>query len=680
LEASDLSSLIRKITQTVGAFLVVGLLSTTVANADQAITVAAADNPATTVSTASTPATATAPDANTVADAQCSGPLCDVPANSWAYDAVNQLAKDGIIKGYPDGLYKGARPMTRYEAAVLAYRAVDMIEAQLTANKAVAQADIDAAKKLMAAFGAELKAVENHVDQLQQEADATKAQAAATAGTVAGLADTARRAQVHMLMYFRSFAYNQNITGNCGPGAYAGGQGAQDSYCAANGSGAQLAAGSRTAGWGPTYGNDPPSNSNAMGYRAQGLGAQYDTFSIGGNPSQYTSYLFQLSNSIRYDNTSGQSIASPAYCNPQIYAGPGGICTFGPVNVGGVSSYGNADPFTSVYMGQAWFQFNTPGGFYARVGHVQENEGPQNPTPAWILTDYFYGGFFGYRQGRANAYVAYGWNDGTGNNIQEYGVNSPQQTLAAEADYNFKLGPGALDVGFTYANYSGNGSTLWDPAAVLCTGPAGASRVFANTAATPFVSCGAGFTPITYTNGAPITGSYINGLTGANGAAVNNAISQIGMFGVLNYGPLRVYLAGTDKTGNDPYTGTGWKGNLTGFVQADYGPYLGRPGAKGHFTYEVVGFAAQFNGVTPNLGTFGGPVTWNNFSTNWSGYYWANVGVKYWVSDQAYAGVFYAHAGLLPYQIMPAGGVTCPGCVVTGDSRNAVYGEVNLAF
>ncbi len=83
------------------------------------------------------------------------------------------MAKDGIIKGYPDGTFKGNRPMTRYEAAVLAYRAVDMIEAQITAGKAVEKADIDAANKMMAAFGAELKAVERHVDALQKQADAT---------------------------------------------------------------------------------------------------------------------------------------------------------------------------------------------------------------------------------------------------------------------------------------------------------------------------------------------------------------------------------------------------------------------------------------------------------------------------------------------------------------------------
>ena len=34
-----------------------------------------------------------------------SNPFSDVPADSWAYDAVSTLAADGVIDGYPDGTY-----------------------------------------------------------------------------------------------------------------------------------------------------------------------------------------------------------------------------------------------------------------------------------------------------------------------------------------------------------------------------------------------------------------------------------------------------------------------------------------------------------------------------------------------------------------------------------------------
>lgn len=41
----------------------------------------------------------------------------DVPADHWAYEAVNQLSRDGIITGYEDGTFKGDLIVTRYEMA-----------------------------------------------------------------------------------------------------------------------------------------------------------------------------------------------------------------------------------------------------------------------------------------------------------------------------------------------------------------------------------------------------------------------------------------------------------------------------------------------------------------------------------------------------------------------------------
>ncbi len=39
----------------------------------------------------------------------------DVPENHWASRAVTDLYRLGILKGYPDGLYRGTRPASRYE-------------------------------------------------------------------------------------------------------------------------------------------------------------------------------------------------------------------------------------------------------------------------------------------------------------------------------------------------------------------------------------------------------------------------------------------------------------------------------------------------------------------------------------------------------------------------------------
>lgn len=41
----------------------------------------------------------------------------DIPSQHWAYDAVKQLVERGILKGYPDGLFRGSHPLSRYELA-----------------------------------------------------------------------------------------------------------------------------------------------------------------------------------------------------------------------------------------------------------------------------------------------------------------------------------------------------------------------------------------------------------------------------------------------------------------------------------------------------------------------------------------------------------------------------------
>jgi hypothetical protein len=42
----------------------------------------------------------------------------DVPENHWAYEALARMKKEGLLVGYPDGLFRGNRPASRYELAV----------------------------------------------------------------------------------------------------------------------------------------------------------------------------------------------------------------------------------------------------------------------------------------------------------------------------------------------------------------------------------------------------------------------------------------------------------------------------------------------------------------------------------------------------------------------------------
>ncbi len=93
-------------------------------------------------------------------------PFSDVPADHWAYDAVAQLAQDGVVEGYGDGTYRGERNITRYEMA------------QMVA-KAMAKTDVSAADKAMidklaAEFADELNNLGVRVANLERNADMVK--------------------------------------------------------------------------------------------------------------------------------------------------------------------------------------------------------------------------------------------------------------------------------------------------------------------------------------------------------------------------------------------------------------------------------------------------------------------------------------------------------------------------
>ena len=48
----------------------------------------------------------------------------DVASNHWAYEAVSNLSRRGLVEGYPDGTFGGDRLLTRYEFAEIVYRAL----------------------------------------------------------------------------------------------------------------------------------------------------------------------------------------------------------------------------------------------------------------------------------------------------------------------------------------------------------------------------------------------------------------------------------------------------------------------------------------------------------------------------------------------------------------------------
>ncbi len=93
----------------------------------------------------------------------------DVPADHWAYDALDKAIKSGILEGYPDGTYKGQRNMSRYELAMVIARLLDYIDKIQPAKGEVTSAELEEVKniikKLAAEFKDELAALEVKVDE-----------------------------------------------------------------------------------------------------------------------------------------------------------------------------------------------------------------------------------------------------------------------------------------------------------------------------------------------------------------------------------------------------------------------------------------------------------------------------------------------------------------------------------
>jgi len=98
-------------------------------------------------------------------------PFSDVPANHWAYQAIQSLAADGLIEGYPEGRFKGDRPLTRYEMAVLIARVIAKVQTMTPAGYA-SRTDLDKLQKLIDAFKDELDALGVRVTNLEDSIDA----------------------------------------------------------------------------------------------------------------------------------------------------------------------------------------------------------------------------------------------------------------------------------------------------------------------------------------------------------------------------------------------------------------------------------------------------------------------------------------------------------------------------
>lgn len=113
----------------------------------------------------------------------------DVKPDHWSYEAISDLARKNLIKGYPpDGKFLGNRTMTRYEFAVLLKRALDHLEEKMKNMKPGPVQNDNSAEinnlrtsvrnlqRLVEEFKTELTVIGTNMRQVKSDIDALRAQ------------------------------------------------------------------------------------------------------------------------------------------------------------------------------------------------------------------------------------------------------------------------------------------------------------------------------------------------------------------------------------------------------------------------------------------------------------------------------------------------------------------------
>lgn len=82
----------------------------------------------------------------------------DVPENHWAGEAVDRAADLNIVIGFPDGTFRGNEAFTRYQAALVVSRLLDVIGTNVNAALALTNADLDALRSAVQEIASDVAA------------------------------------------------------------------------------------------------------------------------------------------------------------------------------------------------------------------------------------------------------------------------------------------------------------------------------------------------------------------------------------------------------------------------------------------------------------------------------------------------------------------------------------------
>ena len=112
--------------------------------------------------------------------------LSDVAPTDWAYQALRNLVEQyGCLEGYPDGTFRGDRPLTRFEFTAGLNACLNAI-ATLTATDPVTEEDLQALRRLQEEFAPELELLAAQITDLEAQTAELQASAFSTTTQLRG--------------------------------------------------------------------------------------------------------------------------------------------------------------------------------------------------------------------------------------------------------------------------------------------------------------------------------------------------------------------------------------------------------------------------------------------------------------------------------------------------------------
>jgi predicted nucleic acid-binding Zn-ribbon protein len=116
----------------------------------------------------------------------------DIPANHWAAAAVSRIANLGIVIGFPDGTFRGNEAFTRYQAALVISRLLDVVNQNVNSALAMTKSDIQSLRNAVqgvasdvASQGVRLSSAESAIASLSDDVTANKSSIASNTNQIA---------------------------------------------------------------------------------------------------------------------------------------------------------------------------------------------------------------------------------------------------------------------------------------------------------------------------------------------------------------------------------------------------------------------------------------------------------------------------------------------------------------